>query len=188
MTVSMDKKYVTRDGKCDAKVLFIHRTGTHPVVVAFMDKDTGHNYTGRRKLSGELFSNVDQHPHDLIEVPEEKPSEWIKFDAENGEVPSLSMHDLIQVKHKSGHQSPTLHAWAVDFDNRRNPVVAYRIIEKAEQPENKPAPTIEVFVDVAEAAERKVLYGNYGLQRHQVASTAREAAVRAVLKLAGVKV
>jgi hypothetical protein len=60
------------------------------------------------------------------------------------------------------------------------------LVKKAEQPEKKSLP-IEVLVDVAEAAERKVLYGNHGLQRHQVANTAREAAVRAVLELAGVK-
>jgi hypothetical protein len=65
-------------------------------------------------------------------------------------------------------------------------VTAYRVVKKAEQPEKKSLP-IEVLVDVAEAAERKVFHGNHGLQPHEVAKTAREAAVRAVLDLAGVK-
>jgi hypothetical protein len=186
MTVSMGKKYVTRDGLYNAKVIYIHDNGDQPVIVfAEYKKDGVSNTTFRACLNGQIWSDT-ENGFDLIEVTEETQDDWIKFDAENDEVPFLHMHDMIEVEYKNGHQSPPIPAWSVDFDTSRDPVTAYRLVKKAEQPEKKSLP-IEVLVDVAEAAERKVLYGNHGLQRHQVANTAREAAVRAVLELAGVK-
>jgi hypothetical protein len=185
MTVSMGKKYVTRNGKYDAKVVYIHDKGLWPVVVVITDKINGAMNVIKTRSDGRMYITSEDRL-DLIEVPENTQDGWVKFDAENDEVPFLHMHDMIEVEYKNGHQSPPIPAWSVDFDTSRDPVTAYRLVKKAEQPEKKSLP-IEVLVDVAEAAERKVLYGNHGLQRHQVANTAREAAVRAVLELAGVK-
>jgi hypothetical protein len=186
MMISMNKKYVTRNGKYDAKVVYIHDKGQYPVVVVITGITNGKISVFQTRSNGRMYM-TSEDGLDLIEVPEETSSGWIKFDAANDEVPFLHMHDMIEVKYINGIDlSSPVPAWSVDFDTSRDPVVAYRVVKKAEQTEKKPLP-IEVFVDVAEAAERKVLYGNHGLQRHQVANTAREAAVRAVLDLAGVK-
>jgi hypothetical protein len=188
MTVSMGKKYVTRNGKYDAKVVYIHDKGQYPVVVVITDiiNNKGEICVYKLRSNGRTYTTSAEDGLDLIEVPEETQDGWIKFDAANDEVPFLHMHDMIEVKYINGIDlSSPVPAWSVDFDTLRDPVTAYRLVKKAEQPEKKSLP-IEVFVDVAEAAERKVLYGNHGLQRHQVANTAREAAVRAVLELAGV--
>ena len=186
MTVSMDKKYVTRDGLYGAKVIYIHDKGDQPVIVlAEYKRDLASNTVFRTQLNGKVWHDA-ENGFDLIEVPEDNPSEWVEFDAENDEVPFLHMHDMIDVKFINGIDlSSPVPAWSVDFDTSRDPVVAYRVVKKAEHPEKKSLP-IEVFVDVAEMAERKVFHGEP--RAHECANTAREAAVRAALKLAGVKV
>jgi hypothetical protein len=48
------------------------------------------------------------------------------------------MHDMIEVKHKdynSHWKLVPLPAWSVDFDSSRYPVVAYRVIKKADADE-----------------------------------------------------
>ena len=186
MTVSMDKKYVTRDGLYNAKVIYIHDKGDQPVIVlAEYKRDLASNTVFRTQLNGKVWHDAESG-FDLIEVPEATQDGWIEFDAETDEVPFLHMHDMIEVKFDNDYVSTPVPAWSVDFDTSRDPVVAYRVVKEAEHPEKKSLP-IEVFVDVAEAAERRVLLGNHGLQPHEVAKTAREAAVRATLKLAGAK-
>ncbi len=125
MTVSMDKKYLTRNGKYDAKVVYIHDKGQYPVVVVIIDKINGAMDVIKTRSNGRMYITSEDYL-DLIEVPEETSSEWIKFDAENDEVPFLHMHDLIEVRYENGHQSPPIPAWSVDFDTSRDPVVAYR--------------------------------------------------------------
>ena len=112
----------------------------------------------------------------------DKTNKWIKFDAKTGEMPFLHMHDLINVKYKTGYESSPLSAWSVDFDTSRDPVVAYRVVKKAAA--DRP---IEVYVDVAEAARRRGFDASHGLPESQIQGAANEAAVRAVLKLAGVQ-
>jgi hypothetical protein len=48
------------------------------------------------------------------------------------------MHDMIEVKHKdynSHWKLVPLPAWSVDFDSSRYPVVAYRVVKKADASE-----------------------------------------------------
>jgi hypothetical protein len=66
----------------------------------------------------------------------EHSTDWIAFDAENDEVPFLHMHDMIEVKYINGIDlSSPVPAWSVDFDRSRDPVVAYRVIKKADASE-----------------------------------------------------
>jgi hypothetical protein len=68
----------------------------------------------------------------------EPSTDWIEFDAETDEVPFLHMHDMIEVKHKdynSHWKLVPLPAWSVDFDSSRYPVVAYRVVKKADASE-----------------------------------------------------
>jgi hypothetical protein len=199
MTVSMDKKYVARNGEYDAKVVAIHDVAIHdedsfispsycPVVAELKHRLTGVIFKINYTFDGKYLSLRSYPPLELIEVPEASEDEqgrWIEFDAANDEVPFLHMHDMLEVKFYNEHVSTPVPAWSVNFDTLRDPVFAYRVVKKAEHPEKKSLP-IEVFVDVAEAAERKVFHGEP--RAHEYANTAREAAVRAVLKLAGVKV
>jgi hypothetical protein len=75
MKVSMDKKYVTRNGKHDAKIVLIGEyLPGFPVLVDLINKDTGHIKYDAYTLSGGFLSDVENHPLDLIEVPEEKPA------------------------------------------------------------------------------------------------------------------
>ena len=65
----------------------------------------------------------------------EHSKDWIEFDAETDEVPFLHMHDMVEVKHKdynSHWKLVPVPAWSVDFDTSRNPVVAYRVVKKAD--------------------------------------------------------
>ena len=63
----------------------------------------------------------------------EHSTDWIAFDAENDEVPFLHMHDMIEVKYINGIDfSSPVPAWSVDFDRSRDPVVAYRVVKKAD--------------------------------------------------------
>ena len=72
----------------------------------------------------------------------EHSTDWIEFDAETDEVPFLHMHDMIEVEYIHGIDlcSP-VPAWSVDFDNSRYPVgsrypvVAYRLVKKADASE-----------------------------------------------------
>ncbi len=130
MTVSMGKKYVTRNGKYDARVVYIQDKGKYPVVVVVTDKINGEISVIKIRSSGRLYM-TSEDGFDLIEVPEEKPGEWVKFDAENDEVPFLHMHDMIEVIFENGHQSPPIPAWSVDFDTSRDPVTAYRLVKSA---------------------------------------------------------
>jgi hypothetical protein len=135
MTVSMDKKYVTRDGLYNAKVIYIHDKGDQPVIVlAEYKRDLASNTVFRTQLNGKVWHDA-ENGFDLIEAPEEKPSEWVKFDAENDEVPFLHMHDMVEVKHKDygpHWKLVPVPAWSVDFNTSRNPVTAYRLVKKAE--------------------------------------------------------
>ena len=66
----------------------------------------------------------------------EHSTDWIEFDAETDEVPFLHMHDLVEVKYINGRGlSSPVPAWSVDFDSSRYPVVAYRVIKKADASE-----------------------------------------------------
>ena len=68
----------------------------------------------------------------------EHSTDWIEFDAETDEVPFLHMHDMIEVKHKDYNphwKLVPLPAWSVDFDSSRYPVVAYRVVKKADASE-----------------------------------------------------
>jgi hypothetical protein len=188
MTVSMNKKYITRNGKYDAKVVYIHENGKCVVVIT--NKITGAMNPIKTCINGRVNVISDDN-FDLIEVPEaseDEQGEWVKFDADTDEVPFLHMYDMIEVKFYNKYVSKPIRACTVDFHTPHDPVFAYRLVKKAEQPEKKSLP-IEVFVDVEEASERMVVFhGDHELQPHEVDKTAREAAVRAVLNLAGVKV
>lgn len=178
MTVSMDKKYVTRDGLYNAKVIYIHDKGDKPVIVfAEYKKDGVSNTTFRACLNGQIWPDI-ENGFDLIEVPENTQDGWVKFDAENDEVPFLHMHDMIEAKYKNGYQSPPIPAWSVDFDTSRDPVTAYRIIEKAEQPEKKPALTLDDYYDAFV----------YVWNPAPTLEKGHREGIKAVLKLAGVKV
>jgi len=208
MTVSMDKKYVTRDGKHNAKVIYIHDNGDYPVIAILIKKNTEYYSTAHYTLSGKCFTyhgdrsifdlievpeekpevfvskkwreitnNQDKciiyhqhltgvypihraiktddgdyksaswtsdglyvldnytHPNNLIEVPEATQDGWIEFDAETDVVPFLHMHDMLEVKYDNGYQSLPVPAWSVDFDSSRYPVVAYRVVIKADASE-----------------------------------------------------
>jgi hypothetical protein len=66
----------------------------------------------------------------------EHSTDWIEFDAETDEVPFLHMHDMIEVKYINGIDfSSPVPAWSVDFDTSRDPVVAYRVVKKADASE-----------------------------------------------------
>ena len=71
MTVSMDKKYVTRNGKYDAKVISFH-TGDKPVVVVLTHKERGTSQLIWASLNGRAYKSFEDDL-DLIEVTEEKP-------------------------------------------------------------------------------------------------------------------
>jgi hypothetical protein len=142
MTVSIDKKYVTRNGEYDAKVVSTrnvdcYQKGVLPVVAELEHKSTKKVRTIQCTFNGQFLS-FDTHPLDLIEVPEASEDEqdgWIEFDAENDEVPFLHMHDMLEVKHKdynSHWKLMQLPAWSVDFNGSRYPVTAYRLVKKAE--------------------------------------------------------
>ena len=73
MTVSMDKKYVTRNGNWFAKVVYIHDIGESPVVVFAENRDSSEFNSFRTRLSGRI-SDVSPSVFDLIEVTEEKPA------------------------------------------------------------------------------------------------------------------
>ena len=66
----------------------------------------------------------------------EPSTDWIEFDAETDEVPFLHMHDMIEAKYINGIDlSSPVPAWSVDFDRSRDPVVAYRVVKKADASE-----------------------------------------------------
>jgi hypothetical protein len=73
MTVSMDKKYVTRNGKYDAKVVYILDKGQYPVVVVMTNKINGEISVIKMRSNGRL-NMTSEDSFDLIEVPEEKPA------------------------------------------------------------------------------------------------------------------
>jgi hypothetical protein len=83
---------------------------------------------------GRWFACGDESTLDLIEVPEETSSEWIKFDAKIDEVPFLHMHDLIEIKteiYEDYFNTVTRLAGSVYWDDARDPIVAYRLVKKA---------------------------------------------------------
>ena len=74
MTVSMVKKYVTRDGLYNAKVIYIHDKGDQPVIVlAEYKRDLASNTVFRTQLNGKVWHDA-ENGFDLIEVPEENPA------------------------------------------------------------------------------------------------------------------
>ncbi len=82
----------------------------------------------------------------------EPSTDWIEFDAETDEVPFLHMHDMIEVKYMNGIDlSSPVPAWSVDFDRSRDPVVAYRVIKKADA--SIPASALEVNKEWLEAVK-----------------------------------
>ena len=134
MTVSIDKKYVTRDGEWDAKVIHIYDSGYKPVLVSALHiKDAYSIKTFWTHLNGKVRYNS-QNGSDLIEVPEATQDGWIEFDAENDEVPFLHMHDMIEVRYEDCPNTETRLAGSVYWDNffEHDPVVAYRLVKKAE--------------------------------------------------------
>ena len=133
MTVSMGKKYVTRNGKYDAKVVYIHDKGLWPVVVVITDKINGAMNVIKTRSDGRMYITSEDRL-DLIEVPENTQDGWVKFDAENDEVPLLYLNDLIEIRlsnWKTSDVSTPVLASNVDFDMSSNPVVAYRVVKKA---------------------------------------------------------
>jgi hypothetical protein len=130
----MDKKYVTRNGEYDAKVVYIHDSGECPVAVVLTDKKRGTAQTVMTRLNGQMY-RICEDGFDLIKVPEATQDGWVEFDVENDEVPYLHMHDMIEVRYDNEYVSTPVPAWSVDFDSSRYPVVAYRVIKKADASE-----------------------------------------------------
>jgi hypothetical protein len=76
MTVSIGKKYITRDGKSNVKVVYIHDRGERPVVVFAENRDgsvCANVAVWRASLTGR-FKPPHENGYDLIEAPEEKPA------------------------------------------------------------------------------------------------------------------
>ena len=107
MTVSMDKKYVTRDGLYNAKVIYIHDKGDQPVIVlAEYKRDLASNTVFRTQFNGKVWHDA-ENPFDLIEVPEEKPA------------PTLD--DYYRVYNIS--RTEQSHTRTIDYDPTRDPVI-----------------------------------------------------------------
>jgi hypothetical protein len=133
MMISMNKKYVTRNGKYDAKVVYIHDKGQYPVVVVITGITNGKISVFQTRSNGRMYM-TSEDGLDLIEVPENTQDGWVKFDAENDEVPLLYLNDLIEIRlsnWKTSDVSTPVLASNVDFDMSSNPVVAYRVVKKA---------------------------------------------------------
>jgi hypothetical protein len=102
----------------------------------------------------------------------ETSTDWIEFDAETDEVPFLHMHDMIEVKHKdynSHWKLVPLPAWSVDFDSSRYPVVAYRVIKKADVSEIEQLR--KTLKDISCCCEGKCYY-KYDICAHKMAANA----------------
>ena len=103
-----------------------------------------------REASGKIKKIKGERVMDIVEPS----TDWIEFDAETDEVPFLHMHDMIEVKYIDGIDlSSPVPAWSVDFDRSRDPVVAYRVIKKADVCVVAASAALEVNKELLEACK-----------------------------------
>ena len=166
MIVSMDKKYVTRNGLYNAKVVYIHDKGCCPVVVFAEDKRDGVAHTRQAFLDGKYLNDGSEHDFDLIEVPEERTEMLIRVVAHV----KFTDSEHWLVNNKVFYSKPTLEQ-----------------IEDAYSTESKPVLTLEDY----RAAYDKAWWDARGRQKLKPFFTeagGRQSGIKAVLELAGVKV